>query len=88
MKAQPTQRDLVLKHLVRYGCITDTQARDKYGIARLAARIHELRRNNGAHIYSVPLKFTTRLGRSGTCEEYRMTKPVREFWRETLKGAK
>jgi hypothetical protein len=40
----PTQRELVLDHLRRGESITQFQALRDYGIQRLAARVHELRR--------------------------------------------
>ena len=85
---QPTQNDLVLRHLVRYGSITDAVARDKYGITRLAARIHDLRYTYGAHIYGQPRRFKTRLGRIGRYEQYRIGDYSRLVWREAIKGAK
>jgi len=36
-------RDLVLMHTKKYGSITDEEARQEYGMKRLAARICELR---------------------------------------------
>jgi len=38
-----TQEQMVLKHIERYGKITSMKAFEKYGITRLAARIHNLR---------------------------------------------
>jgi hypothetical protein len=38
-----TQEMQVLKHITRYGKITSMKAFEKYGITRLAARIHTLR---------------------------------------------
>lgn len=87
MKKQPSQKELVLRHLVRYGSITDAVAREKYGIARLAARIHELR-FDGPNIYGIPVEFRTRLGRIGRYERYCLTTEQRALWRETIKGAK
>ena len=36
-------RELVLMHMKKYGSITDEEARQEYGMKRLAARIGELR---------------------------------------------
>lgn len=36
-------RELVLMHMEKYGSITDEEARQEYGMKRLAARIGELR---------------------------------------------
>ena len=68
--------------------ITDAVARDKYGITRLAARIHDLRYTYGAHIYGQPKRFKTRLGRIGRYEQYRIGDYSRLVWREAIKGAK
>lgn len=38
-----TQEQQVLKHIERYGKITSMKAFERYGITRLAARIHNLR---------------------------------------------
>lgn len=39
-----TQCDRILRHLKEYGSITDLEAYTKYGIRRLASRIHDLKR--------------------------------------------
>lgn len=67
----PSQRVLVLKHLLRYGSITDKVARDKYGITRLAARIEDLRyRYPFADIDTEMVGFKTRLDRKGRFAKY------------------
>ena len=38
------QTDLILMHMKKYGSITHLEAEKEYGIARLAARISDLRR--------------------------------------------
>jgi hypothetical protein len=38
------QCDLILMHILKYGSITHLEAESEYGIARLAARIADLRR--------------------------------------------
>lgn len=40
----PRQCDLILMHILKYGSITHLEAESEYGIARLAARIADLRR--------------------------------------------
>ena len=40
-----TQREQILAHLRQHGEITPLDALDKYGCARLAARVHELRQD-------------------------------------------
>ena len=71
MKKPPSQKVLVLKHLLRYGSITDAVAREKYGITRLAARIEDLRyREPFAMIGTQMVEFKTRLGRRGRYAKY------------------
>ncbi len=70
-KKPPSQKVLVLKHLLRYGSITDAVAREKYGITRLAARIEDLRcREPFAFIAVEMVQFKTRLGRRGRYAKY------------------
>lgn len=44
----PTDRELVLMHLRKYGSITQEEAKAAYGCARLAPRINELRKKGYA----------------------------------------
>lgn len=44
------QTDLILMHMKKYGSITHLEAESEYGIARLASRINDLRRQG------VPIK--------------------------------
>lgn len=44
MSKTDNQRTRILNHLRRYGSITQREAQDEYGIARLASRIDELRK--------------------------------------------
>jgi hypothetical protein len=73
---QPSQKILVLKHLLRYGSITDKRARDSYGITRLAARVLEIRDDLylqmawGVRVRSNSIAFKTRLGRRGAYVKY------------------
>ena len=43
-----TQCDLILMHMKKYGSITHMEAENEYGIARLASRINDLRRQGVA----------------------------------------
>jgi len=43
MSKTDTQRDRILTHLKRYGSITQKEAYERYGIERLASRIHDLK---------------------------------------------
>lgn len=38
-----TQNEMILKHIQQFGSITQGTAKNLYGCARLASRIHELR---------------------------------------------
>jgi len=42
------QTDLILMHMKKYGSITHLEAEKEYGIARLASRINDLRRQGVA----------------------------------------
>lgn len=42
------QTDLILMHMKKYGSITHLEAESEYGIARLASRINDLRRQGVA----------------------------------------
>lgn len=93
MTKQPSQKVLVLRHLVRYGSITDKVARDKYGITRLAARVWDIRDDINApgrpalwfDIYTLDVKFKTRLGRKGVCAKYMVKEYQRQEARTLLK---
>jgi hypothetical protein len=86
---QPSQKILVLKHLLRYGSITDKRARDSYGITRIAARVGELRKDKwsrwifSADIATVDVRFTTRLGRRGRYAKYVISRDA--DWRRAFK---
>lgn len=92
---QPSQWVVVLKHLLRYGSITDKRARDSYGITRLAARIDNLSEAawrkwwDGQDPEPEPLidtemvAFKTRLGRHGRYAKYVLTNEM--AWRKLFK---
>lgn len=67
MSAQNTQKAMILKHLQQFGSITSWEAIEFYGVTRLSAIIHLLRREGhkitsrnekGRNRYSHPVKFT------------------------------
>jgi len=53
MNTNPTQAELILNHLQECGFITPLDALNLYGSFRLAARVHELKKQ-GYPIKSVP----------------------------------
>ncbi len=65
-----TQAERIRRHINEYGSITDTEARDMYGIRRLAARIHDLRAN-GFDIETEDVKGRNRYGEKTTYARYR-----------------
>ena len=69
--ASMTQNAQILAHLQERGSITDPVAREKYGVHRLAARVHDLKKQ-GHKIESYVIRFTTRLGRPGRCAGYKL----------------
>ena len=50
-KKKVSQHDIIIRHLAKYGSITQLEALAKYSIMRLAARITELK-NKGYNISS------------------------------------
>lgn len=72
---QLSQNELVLSHMKRYGSITSLDAEAMYGIARLAARIKDLRDLYGHHkIKTETVKFVHwYTGHPGTYARYTMT---------------
>jgi len=69
MKKSQTQK--VIEHLEVLGAITPREALNAYGIARLAGRIHELRRL-GHRIESRTKLVYNRYGEKTWCAEYRL----------------
>jgi hypothetical protein len=66
MSKTDTQRTRILNHLKRYGSITQREAYERYGIERLASRIHDLKgggniiravRENGVNRYGEPTSY-------------------------------
>lgn len=66
-----TQCDQVLAHLKTGAYITQSEALERYGIARLAPRIEELKKR-GYNITTVMIRFTTVLGKRGKYAAYRL----------------
>ena len=65
------QTDMVLRHLRDCGSISSLEAFREYGIARLAARIHDLRKQ-GLDIESAELRITNRYGGTVKFARYRL----------------
>lgn len=65
------QCNMVLYHLEKYGSITHLEALSHYGIARLAARISDLRRQ-GVKIISETVTDRTENGRTRHYSRYRL----------------
>lgn len=65
-----SQKEMVRSHLAQYGKIDDTQARDRYGIRRLGARIWDLRHNDGLPIETVQTTSKNRYGVKVTYATY------------------
>lgn len=64
-----TQKEMILKHLRRYGKITDVQAFDHYAIRRTSARIHDLR-EDGHDIKTIMTTKPNRFGQKTTFATY------------------
>ncbi|MBQ7157761.1 MAG: helix-turn-helix domain-containing protein [Bacteroidaceae bacterium] len=59
-KKEPTQREMILDHLKKFGGITQLTALREYGIMRLASRISDLRKE-GHSITKTMLTSTSRI---------------------------
>lgn len=68
----PRQCDLILMHILKYGSITHLEAESEYGIARLAARIADLRRE-GHPITSEMVEGKNRRGEPTHYARYKMS---------------
>lgn len=64
-----SQSDAILWHLQEYKSITTWEAIKEYGVTRLSAYIHNLRRD-GHTIDSIPMKVKTRFGRQTSVSKY------------------
>lgn len=54
-----TQVDMIVAHIDRYGSITQDEAKELYGISRLASRAHDIR-----HKLNMPLVSETVTGKN------------------------
>ena len=66
MSKSDNQRTRIINHLNRYGSITQREAQDEYGIARLASRIEELRKGG----YPIKTVRQTGVNRYGEAVSY------------------
>jgi len=69
-----TQKMLIARHLLTGKAITRGEAQDLYGIARLAPRIHELKKD-GYSIKAQKIKVPCRDGRGVYVSQYYMSRP-------------
>jgi len=67
-----TQAQQVLKHIRYYGKISSLDAFQEYGITRLSAVIHKLKKQ-GLNITAETKVTTTRLGNKTNYAEYKLT---------------
>ena len=65
------QKEMVLVHMKKHGGITAAEAMNFYGIARLSARIWDLRRD-GIRIITDKQKSRNRYGRAVVYDRYRL----------------
>lgn len=70
-----TQEEKVLKHLEMFGTITPIEAISEYGIMRLGARIHDLRRK-GICIVSERVNAKNRFGEDTYYAIYTLIKKI------------
>ena len=64
-----TQCEMIMQHLEQYGSITAAEAMNEYGIARLASRISDLRKD-GVRIQRKMVTAKNRFGESVSFAEY------------------
>ena len=64
-----TQCEMILKHLEKYGSITSAEAMSEYGIARLASRINDLKKD-GVQIKKRMVKAKNRFDEPVAFAEY------------------
>ena len=68
-----TQCELILHHLKTRGCISHKEAENEYGIARLASRINDLRRQ-GVAIQAETVTGKNRFGKTTRYAVYKLAK--------------
>ena len=66
-----TDCELILAYLQDHGSITDDEAKETYGIKRLSARIHDLRKK-GHCIQTDVIPCDTRRGKVSSYAKYRL----------------
>lgn len=71
-KKSPSQSEVVLNHLISKGSINTKEAIDRYGIYRLGAVIHNLKKN-GIEISTGTYEFKNKLGAKTTVAKYIMS---------------
>lgn len=71
------QTDLILMHMKKYGSITHMEAENEYGIARLASRINDLRRQ-GVAIKSEIVTGKNRRGETTHFARYSLAEAVEQ----------
>lgn len=67
-----TQKDVVLRHMRDFGSITSIEAFSDYGITRLAAVIHNLRKDDHINISSEMCPTVNRYGDTVQFAKYRI----------------
>ena len=65
-----SQVQTIKRHLEKIGPITQIEALTKYGVGRLASRIHELRTDHGLAIQKIMVKNRRKLGGARFAEYY------------------
>lgn len=69
--SEMTQKEMILDYLQTHVGITDSQAREIFGINRLSGRIYDLRRD-GYTIIDVRRSCPNRFGKKTSFVEYRL----------------
>lgn len=65
------QKEMILSHMQKHGGITAAEAMSQYGVARLSARIWDLR-HDGVKIINDRQKSRNRYGKAVTFDRYRL----------------
>ncbi len=65
-----TQVKQIKHHLEKIGPITQIEALNKYGVGRLASRIHDLKTEHGLKIEKIMVKNERKLGGARFAEYY------------------
>lgn len=72
-----TQCDRILRHMKDYGSITSDEAKDMYGVARLASRTNDLRAQ-GVAITTETVTGKNRYGEKTRYARYRLAEAAEE----------